>query len=32
MENKQIIAVRLFIEKDGWIADPYPDPTFIKQA
>jgi 1,2-dihydroxy-3-keto-5-methylthiopentene dioxygenase len=32
MENKQIIAVRLFIEKDGWIADPYPDPTFIKNA
>lgn len=30
MENKQIIAVRLFIEKDGWIASPYPDPSFIK--
>lgn len=30
MDNKQIIAVRLFIEKDGWIAEPYDDPEFQK--
>ncbi|MBD7968165.1 cupin domain-containing protein [Paenibacillus gallinarum] len=30
MDNKQIIAVRLFIEQNGWVADPYPDPSFIK--
>lgn len=28
MENRQIIAVRLFIEPKGWIADPFEDPTF----
>jgi 1,2-dihydroxy-3-keto-5-methylthiopentene dioxygenase len=30
MENKQIVAVRLFIESDGWIAEPYDDPAFQK--
>jgi 1,2-dihydroxy-3-keto-5-methylthiopentene dioxygenase len=28
MENRQIVAVRLFIEPAGWIAHPYDDPTF----
>ncbi|MFC4777693.1 acireductone dioxygenase [Paenibacillus sp. GCM10023252] len=28
MENRQIVAVRLFIEKDGWIAHSYADPEF----
>jgi len=28
MENRQIVAVRLFIEPAGWIAQPYDDPTF----
>ncbi|MBW5448181.1 cupin domain-containing protein [Cohnella sp. CFH 77786] len=30
MDNRQIVAVRLFIEKDGWIATPYDDPSFVK--
>ncbi|QMV44582.1 cupin domain-containing protein [Cohnella cholangitidis] len=30
MDNKAIVAVRLFIEPAGWIADPYEDPTFVK--
>lgn len=30
MENRQIVAVRLFIETEGWIAHPFEDPTFIK--
>jgi len=30
MENKAIVAVRLFIEPAGWIADPYDDPAFVK--
>lgn len=30
MDNRQIVAVRLFIEKDGWIAEPYDDPSFVK--
>jgi 1,2-dihydroxy-3-keto-5-methylthiopentene dioxygenase len=30
MENRQIVAVRLFIETEGWIAHPYDDPTFQK--
>src|SRR5690554_1634791 len=30
MDNRQIVAVRLFIEKEGWIAHPYDDPTFQK--
>lgn len=28
MDNKKIIAVRLFIEKDGWVATPVADPEF----
>ncbi|GKU79347.1 acireductone dioxygenase [Paenibacillus sp. L3-i20] len=28
MENKQIVAVRLFIETEGWIAHPFADATF----
>lgn len=28
MENKQIIAVRLFIEENGWVATPVKDPQF----
>ncbi|GIP14931.1 acireductone dioxygenase [Paenibacillus montaniterrae] len=30
MENKQIVAVRLFIEPEGWIAHPHNDPNFQK--
>ncbi|MGD8189544.1 1,2-dihydroxy-3-keto-5-methylthiopentene dioxygenase [Brevibacillus ginsengisoli] len=30
MENRQVVAVRLFIEKDGWVAQPYEDPNFQK--
>ncbi|UUZ79268.1 acireductone dioxygenase [Paenibacillus sp. P26] len=30
MENRQIVAVRLFIETEGWIAHPFDDPAFIK--
>lgn len=30
MENRQIVAVRLFIETEGWIAHPYEDPAFQK--
>lgn len=30
MENRQIVAVRLFIETEGWIAHPYEDPSFQK--
>ncbi|MFD0699047.1 acireductone dioxygenase [Paenibacillus sp. GCM10027628] len=30
MDNRQIVAVRLFIEKDGWIAYNVEDPSFIK--
>jgi 1,2-dihydroxy-3-keto-5-methylthiopentene dioxygenase len=30
MENRQIVAVRLFVEKDGWIAFNVEDPAFIK--
>ncbi|GLI05486.1 acireductone dioxygenase [Paenibacillus tyrfis] len=30
MENRQIVAVRLFIETEGWIAHPFEDPTFQK--
>ncbi|NMO95967.1 cupin domain-containing protein [Paenibacillus lemnae] len=26
MDNKQIIAVRLFIEENGWVATPVPNP------
>lgn len=30
MDNRQIVAVRLFIETEGWIAHPFEDPTFQK--
>lgn len=30
MENRKIVAVRLFIEKDGWVAYNVEDPEFIK--
>lgn len=30
MENRKIVAVRLFIETEGWIAHPYDDPSFQK--
>ncbi|MCM3339936.1 cupin domain-containing protein [Paenibacillus sp. MER TA 81-3] len=30
MENRQIVAVRLFIETEGWIAHPFEDNAFQK--
>lgn len=30
MDNRQIVAVRLFIETEGWIAHPFDDPKFQK--
>ncbi|TFE24903.1 cupin domain-containing protein [Cohnella luojiensis] len=30
MDNKAIVAVRLFIEPAGWVADPFDDPAFVK--
>jgi 1,2-dihydroxy-3-keto-5-methylthiopentene dioxygenase len=30
MDTKQIVAIRLFIETDGWIAHAYEDPAFQK--
>jgi 1,2-dihydroxy-3-keto-5-methylthiopentene dioxygenase len=30
MDSRQIVAVRLFIEQEGWIAHPYDDPSFQK--
>lgn len=30
MENRKIVAVRLFIETEGWIAHPYEDASFQK--
>lgn len=30
MDNRQIVAVRLFIEPAGWIAEPFDDPAFVK--
>jgi len=30
MDNKAIVAVRLFIEPAGWVAEPYDDPAFVK--
>jgi 1,2-dihydroxy-3-keto-5-methylthiopentene dioxygenase len=30
MENRKIVAVRLFIEPAGWIAQPFDDPSFQK--
>jgi 1,2-dihydroxy-3-keto-5-methylthiopentene dioxygenase len=29
MDNRQIVAVRLFIEPAGWVAQPFNDPTFV---
>lgn len=28
MDDKQVVAVRLFIEPAGWVANPYNDPEF----
>ncbi|WP_270171363.1 1,2-dihydroxy-3-keto-5-methylthiopentene dioxygenase [Paenibacillus sp. SYP-B4298] len=30
MDNRQIVAVRLFIEPAGWVAQPFNDPSFTK--
>jgi 1,2-dihydroxy-3-keto-5-methylthiopentene dioxygenase len=30
MSDRKIVAVRLFIETEGWIAHPYDDPSFQK--
>ncbi|WP_028561165.1 1,2-dihydroxy-3-keto-5-methylthiopentene dioxygenase [Paenibacillus pinihumi] len=30
MDNRQIVAVRLFIEPAGWVAEPFNDPAFQK--
>jgi len=30
MDNRKIVAVRLFIETEGWIAHPFEDPAFQK--
>lgn len=30
MDDRKIVAVRLFIETEGWIAHPFDDPSFIK--
>lgn len=30
MDNRQIVAVRLFIETEGWIAHPFADESFQK--
>ncbi|MBB3110361.1 1,2-dihydroxy-3-keto-5-methylthiopentene dioxygenase [Paenibacillus phyllosphaerae] len=30
MDNRQIVAVRLFIETEGWIAHPFADAAFAK--
>ncbi|GGD63931.1 1,2-dihydroxy-3-keto-5-methylthiopentene dioxygenase [Paenibacillus nasutitermitis] len=30
MDNRQIVAVRLFIETEGWIAHPFADASFQK--
>ncbi|TCZ81044.1 acireductone dioxygenase [Paenibacillus albiflavus] len=29
MDSRQIVAIRLFIETEGWIATPYDDPDFV---
>lgn len=29
MENRKIVAIRLFIETEGWIAYPLEDPAFV---
>ena len=28
MDNRQVVAVRLFIDASGWVAHPYEDPDF----
>lgn len=28
MENRQVVAVRLFIDSSGWVAHPFDDPDF----
>jgi len=28
MENRQVVAVRLFIDSSGWVAHPFEDPDF----
>jgi 1,2-dihydroxy-3-keto-5-methylthiopentene dioxygenase len=30
MDNRKIVAVRLFVEKDGWVAYNVEDPEFVK--
>jgi 1,2-dihydroxy-3-keto-5-methylthiopentene dioxygenase len=30
MENRRVVAVRLFIDPSGWVAHPYQDPAFVK--
>ncbi|WP_047150502.1 1,2-dihydroxy-3-keto-5-methylthiopentene dioxygenase [Aneurinibacillus tyrosinisolvens] len=30
MDNRQVIAVRLFIDPSGWVAAPYNDPAFAE--
>ncbi|PTM54691.1 1,2-dihydroxy-3-keto-5-methylthiopentene dioxygenase [Desmospora activa] len=32
MENRKVVAVRLFIDPAGWVAHPYEDPTFKKTS
>lgn len=32
MKNKEVIAVRLTIKKNGWTLSPYPDPAYIKNG
>ncbi|MBN2983911.1 MULTISPECIES: 1,2-dihydroxy-3-keto-5-methylthiopentene dioxygenase [Cohnella] len=29
-ESRKVVAVRLFIETEGWIAHPFQDPEFVK--
>ncbi|WP_334071262.1 MULTISPECIES: 1,2-dihydroxy-3-keto-5-methylthiopentene dioxygenase [Paenibacillus] len=29
-DERKVVAVRLFVEEDGWIAHPYEDPSFQK--
>ncbi|MGG4553537.1 cupin domain-containing protein [Paenibacillus woosongensis] len=29
-DERKVVAVRLFVEENGWIAHPYDDPTFKK--
>jgi 1,2-dihydroxy-3-keto-5-methylthiopentene dioxygenase len=31
MEDRQVVAVRLFIEKEGWVAHPFQDPDFVEE-